>query len=287
MPIGLGTAVLGAGALSAGAGIFGSLTAAQAQENAANTASQTQLGMFNQGASAISQAQGGVQSAVQSGQQSLVPYLGLGQQFSNLLSGSIGNLTQPFQPTMAQLSQTPGYQFTLGQGEQAVTNANSAMGLANSGVQGKGLANYAEGLASTTYQQQFQNYLQQNQQIYNQLYGGTQLGAGAAQQYGALGLTGAQAGLGGAESLLGGAVNTGGQLGSNIIGAGNASAAGTLGVTNSVGNLGTNALNSYAQLSLLQRLGAPNNAAGAPNSADFGGAGVGTGGYNYLDAMAG
>ena len=286
MPIGLGTAVLGAGALSAGAGIFGSLTAAQTQQNAAALASQTQLGMFNQGAQAVGTATGNLARAVQSGQQSLAPYLGLGQQFSNLLSGSIGNLTQPFQPTMAQLSQTPGYQFTLGQGEQAVTNANSAMGLANSGVQGKGLANYAEGLASTTYQQQFQNYLQQNQQIYSQLYGGTQLGAQAAQQYGALGLTGAQAGLGGAESLLGGAVNTGGQLGSNIIGAGNASAAGTLGVANSVGNLGTNALNSYAQLSLLQRLGAPNNAAGG-NNADFGAPGVGSGGYNFLDAQAG
>jgi hypothetical protein len=138
---------------------------------------------------------------------------------------------------MSDLENTPGYQFTLGQGEKATTNANSAMGLANSGVEGKGLANYAEGLASTTFQQQFQNYLQQNQQKYNMLMGPTQLGAGAA------------------GSLLGGGINVGGQIGSNLVGQGNAQAAGVLGAAGST----SNALNQYMQWSMLQKLGMGGN----------------------------
>jgi hypothetical protein len=239
------TAIAGSAVLGAGASLFGSSQQSKAAANATNA----QVGMFNQGASQVA------------------PFSQMGAQTGAQLQSALPGLTANFNPTMSDLENTPGYQFTLGQGEKATTNANSAMGLANSGVEGKGLANYAEGLASTTFQQQFQNYLQQNSQKYNMLMGPTQLGA--------------QAGA----SLLGNSTSVGGNIGSNIIGAGNAGAAGVLGAAGST----SNALNQYMQWSMLQKLGmGGNNAnpfAGA-NMADLGGGGVGTGGYNVLDAQA-
>lgn len=137
-------------------------------------------------------------------------------------------LTAPFQPTMQQLAQTPGYQFTLQQGEQAVQNSYASQGLASSGPALKGAANYAEGLASTTYQQQFQNYLQQNAQISNILMGQAGLGESAAAN---VGYQGTAAGQGIAQSQMA---------------AGNALAAGTVGQANALSGgiqgLGTAAL---------------------------------------------
>ena len=48
-----------------------------------------------------------------------------------------------------------GYNFQLGQGQNAVASSNSAAGLLNSGSAIKGLAKYGQNLASTS----FQNYL--------------------------------------------------------------------------------------------------------------------------------
>jgi hypothetical protein len=154
-----------------------------------------------------------------------------------------------FAPTMDQLSQTPGYQFTLQQGEQAVQNSAAALGLGSSGPALKGAVNYAEGLAGTTYQQQFNNYWTnyqnqlnsywtnyqgnfadywanyQNQfnayntsinNVYNRLAGAVQQGGAAAAGQGTLGL------------------NTTGQAGQFTTSAGAAQAAGVVGSTNAL-----------------------------------------------------
>ncbi len=63
-----------------------------------------------------------------------------------------------FAPTIENLEKTPGYQFTLDQGLKAVQNSYAAQGLGTSGAAMKGAADYAEGLASTTYQNQFKNW---------------------------------------------------------------------------------------------------------------------------------
>jgi hypothetical protein len=60
-------------------------------------------------------------------------------------------------PTMAGLAQTPGYQFTLHQGLQATQNAAAARGLGVSGAALKGADTFATGLASQTYNQQLNN----------------------------------------------------------------------------------------------------------------------------------
>lgn len=144
----------------------------------------------------------------------------------NLPSGlSAGQLITPFQPTQAQLQATPGYQFTLNQGLQATQNAYAAQGLGTSGAALKGAANYAEGLASTTYQQQFQNYWTQNQNIYSMLTGMTNTGENAAAMTGNLGTSAASSA---ASALMAGA---------------SASAAGTVGSANAIAG-GVNSLGS-------------------------------------------
>lgn len=164
---------------SAGAGLVGSSmqanaigSAAQQQAAAAQTASQQQMAMFNQ-------VQGNLSPFMQGGQQALTQLQGLTG------TGVGGNpltapLTSQFQPTMAQLEQTPGYQFSLDQGLKATQNSYAAQGLGASGAAMKGAANYAQGLASTTYQNQFQNNLSQNAQIASILQNQVNTGANAA-----------------------------------------------------------------------------------------------------------
>ncbi len=189
----------GLGSLLGGAlGGLGSLFGAKIQSNAASDANKVQLAMYART------------------RQDLEAYRQLGQKGMNRLTASIGDLTRPFQPTMEQLAQTPGYQFTLNQGLEATQNAFAAQGLASSGAAMKGAEQYASGLASTTYQQQLQDYLAQNMQKYNMLMGMTQIGAGAAAGT-------AQAGQA-----------AGAQVGANMIGAGNAWASGLSGFGNAL-----------------------------------------------------
>lgn len=192
-------------------------SAAQTQANAANNASAQQLAMFEQM------------------RQSLQPFIGTGVNANSQLAALTGTnpggnpltapLTKAFQPTMAQLAATPGYQFSLQQGLEATQNSYAAQGLGASGAAQKGAANYAEGLAGTTYQQQFANYLQQNQQIYNMLGQQNSLGENAAAGAGNAGLSAAS--TAGNFSTSGAAATAGG-----TIGAANAFTAGVGGASN-------------------------------------------------------
>lgn len=225
MPVALGIsgAVSGAAALG-GAVLQGSAAkeGAKLQADAANTASANTMAMFDKT------------------QKNLAPFVSGGQNALTALqsltgTGPGGNpltapLTKPFQPTMEQLEQTPGYQFSKQQGLLATQNGFAAQGLGSSGAALKGAANYAEGLASTTYQQQFQNYLAQNQQIYSMLGGQATIGENAAAQTGTQGLAATgQAGQYGTAGAAAGAAGT--------VGAANAGA----NALTSIGNVGNNA----------------------------------------------
>ena len=213
-------------------------------------------------------ASGQQQKALQSGIQTQIteqnilaglldPYFNVGIAGSNQLlspqgiGGAAGGgaLTQPFQPTMAQLEQTPGYQFTLNQGLQGVANAYSGQGLGNGVVTGsgattpsgpgvKGALNYAEGLAASTYQQQFQNYLAQNSQIYNMMMGGTQLGEQATSAWGGV------------------AQNMSNTISGLQSGVGAAQAQGTMGVSNALSSGISQGANALANYGILNSLGA-------------------------------
>ena len=111
------------------------------------------------------------------------------------------------------LENIPGYQFTRDQGLKTVQSGYAARGLADSGGALKGSANFATGLANST----FGTYA-------NALQNSATTGANAA------------------SALAGYGTSTGQSIGQNIIGAGNAQAAGYnaagQAVANAAGNVG-------------------------------------------------
>lgn len=251
MPIFIGGAILGSAVIGAGASIFGASqqvsaeqAAIQAQQQMLQEGLQTQKGYVGQAASTL-------QPYIQSGQtaEDWYNYLtGTGNVPTGAPSGAPSAynpmnapLTAPF--TAANLATTPGYQFTLGQGLKSTQSGFAAQGLGSSGAALKGAADYSTGLASNTYNQQFQNYLTQNQQIANLLMGPASIGANAG---------GALAGIygGAGNAALGAATGTGAGIASSTAGIGNAYAGGAAGVAGAA----SGGVNSYLQYQLMQQL---------------------------------
>ena len=211
--MGLTAAVVGGTALlGTGASLYGASEAAGAQRGAARESNKLQQGFFDQTRS------------------DLAPFRGFGERSGNMLMDMLPDLTKSFNPTMSDLENTPGYKFTLDQGLKAVSNANSAKGWGGSGAGMKGIADYAAGLASQTFQQQFENYWKQNTSKANMLLNPMQVGAGAAGQQGAFN------------------TQVGSNMGGNLVGAGNATAASYMGMGNAVSQAPMNALMSYRML---------------------------------------
>lgn len=227
------SAIVGGSLIGAGATAYGASKAADAQKSAAKSAAATQMYMFNKM------------------QDNLSPYMKGGLESYNQLLGAMPELTKTFNPTMEQLEQTPGYQWALNQGLKGTQNSYAAKGLGTSGAAMKGAAEYAQGLASNTYQQQLQNYMAQNLQKYNMLMGGTQIGQSSAAGVGAAGI---QTGQGVANSLMAG---------------GNASAAGW----NALGSAGNQLGGNLMQYGLMNSMGMFNNAGANSGGTVLGGMG--------------
>lgn len=211
MPWGIAASVGGSlisGMLSSNA----SQDAANTQAGAANAATQAQLDMYNQNV------------------QRLSPWTNAGASALGTLTGMLPSLTQPF--SAAQFQQSPGYQWQLGQGLQAIQDSASATGGVNSGNTLKALMGYGQGLANQDYYNALNAYTNWQNQAYNMYSGLSNTGANAAGQTAGLGASTANA------------------IGQNMIGAGNARAAGQVGSSNAltgmIGNLGN--LGLYAQM---------------------------------------
>lgn len=226
-------AVVGGGAISGITGLVGASTSAGAQSQAAQAqraetqaAIQAEQGMFNTGlgytAPYATLGTGAEEELL--GEMGILPgETYAGQNFSGS-GGPLGSM-----PSLTDMSQLPGYQFTLAQGENATANAAAAQGLGVSGVALKGASGYAENLANTYYNNYLSNYWANQNNRYNML-------AGLSNQ-----------GLGAATSIQGNAVTAGGQVGTtgmsgqaaanNLnVGAANTSAAGLSGFGNSIGS---------------------------------------------------
>lgn len=179
----------------------------------------------------LQQAQSFLQGQEQQGLQNYSPYLNLGQGASSTLSNLIGTpgqglltpWTQTFQaPTAEQARQTPGYQFQLQQGLDAMQNSAAGRGGLLSGRTLADLNNYAQGTADssyndtfnrslTQYQQAYQAFQQNQANTYQRLMGATGIGLQGAQGAGNL-----ISGIGGdIASLMGqqGAARAGGTIG--------------------------------------------------------------------------
>lgn len=199
----------------------------------------------DQQASAARQASNNTMTMFNTEQKNLQPYMNAGSTALGTLQSELPGLTSPFQPTMAQLESTPGYQFTLQQGLQSTQNGYAAAGLGRSGAAQKGASQYAENLASTTYQQQFNNYLGQNQQIYNMLSGLVTTGANAATNTANLGMQATA------------------QSNNYLTSAAAAGAAGTIGSANAIGGGITGATNALTNYALISQLGGMYGGGGA------------------------
>lgn len=255
-------AILGSGVLSAGAQIFGANKAAQTQSQAAKYATDAQLAMFgitraglqpfiNVGSAAVGDlmgrpavkyaptvmTKGGKTINVNPGNAAALAMLKSkgfavttpGHQAVAARPGALNDLIKPISMTEADLVNTPGYKFTLGQGEKAVENAASARGLGISGAAIKGGAEFATGLADKTYQERFANALANKQMAWQALAGTAGLGETAA------------AGLGT------GAIQTGANIGSNVIGAGNAQAGADIAGANAATGFGNSLVAALLQ----------------------------------------
>ena len=149
----------------------------------------------------------------------------------------------PITPNLATISQTPGYQFNLYQGLKSTQNAASARGLGVSGAALKGAASYATGLADSTYQNQFNNLVTNQNNLFNRqnaIFGNL--------------LSEAQLGANAGAGLATNATQTGGNIGSNMIGAGNAAAAGQIGQANAISSGLTGATGNAQNLLLFNAL---------------------------------
>lgn len=269
MPIGLA-----GGAISAGGSILSGILGAKAASNAANVQSQAAQKAAANEQQAVQTSTQQQQQATQQQTANQTPFVQAGQGAVNSLSGYVapgGQLTQSYAgqngqftaPTAAQAQATPGYQFQLQQGLQALQNSAAASGGLLSTGTAKNLTNYAQGVASTNYQNTYNNalnayttnanlYNQAQNNLYNFTAGTSQLGENAASNLN----SNLQSG---ANNLANINLTGANQYGSDIIGGANATASGIVGSANALNGAITGGANALGQgVTLGQLLGAQN-----------------------------
>jgi hypothetical protein len=205
-----------------------SKSAANTQAQAAAQASDAQRAMFERQV----ELQEPFRQAGLKGQNRLMELLGLSEDkkapgFGKYATAEFG---------MDKFTADPGYAFRMSEGMKALERSAAARGGLLSGATLKGTQRYGQDLASQEYQNAFNRYQAER--------------AGTLNPYQALAGTAQTS----ANTLTNAAGNLGQQLGSNIIGAGNAQAAGQIGSINAIaGGLGQG-INFYQNQQLLNRL---------------------------------
>lgn len=242
------TAIIGGSLVTAGATAWGASKAADAQTDAANASIANQQQMYQNNKNILMPfIQGGYDA--QTSLQGLLNPNG-----DNPLSAllKLTGATNGGADMQSMLEKTPGYQFSLQQGNRAVNNALAARGLGGSaGAVAKGVANYTQGLAGNTWQ----NVVNSLQNVFNSQTGATQN----------LLNTGLSAG----NALAGVGTNTANANSSAMIGAGNAQAGMYNGIGNAIGGVG----NSLGSAMLMNQLTGGNNGlyGGTASTINYGG----------------
>jgi hypothetical protein len=213
---------------SAYMGSQASKSAANTQANAAAQASDAQRAMFERQV----ELQEPFREAGLAGQNRLLEYLGIGgdkkaRGYGKYATAEFG---------MNKFNADPGYAFRMSEGMKALERSAASRGGLMSGATLKGIQRYGQDLASTEYQNAFNRYQAERTGTLNPY----QALAGTAQTS--------------ANTLTNAAGNLGTQLGSNIIGAGNAQAAGQIGSANAIASGVGQGINFYQNQQLLNRL---------------------------------
>lgn len=125
------------------------------------------------------------------------PFIGAG---TDALTSLQGMLAKGFQP--GDLTQTPGYQFQEQQGERATSQAAGTQGSPFSGNTLQALSQFNQGLAATTYNDAFNRWQTQVQNLAGLAGMGANAAGAEAGNLGSLfgNLTGAQANIYGSQA---------------------------------------------------------------------------------------
>lgn len=209
-------------AAAAAVGAIGSVVAGGEQASGQEAAANTQQNMFN---TIVGQEQPflqggyGAETTLNQLMGTAAPTGAGGTATGTTLPG--GYLTQTFNPTQADLENYPGYQFQLSQGDLAVNSANSSGGSALSGPALKSLMSYDQGLAASNYQNYFNQFQTQQNNIFNRLSNIATMGQNAAGNLGSaganLGSGIAQAQAAAAGSIAGGISGATNNIGQSIL----------------------------------------------------------------------
>ena len=236
MPWGLAAAAVGA-AGAIGSSVISSnasKSAASQQSNAQEQAASDQMSMFN----TINGQEQPFMNAGYGATTSLQQLLGLtpGNPGGGLQNGY---LTSTFDPS--SVTSSPGYQFAQTQGLDAVANNEAPNVGALSGPALKALTQFSTGTAEQYYNDYFNQFQSQQNNIFSRLSGIAGLGQNAASN---VGTAGTSLGTGAAQATAA---------------AGGSQAAGTIGSANALGS-GLNSAGSY--LALGQILSGNNGSSG-------------------------
>jgi hypothetical protein len=257
--------------IGAAGSIFGGLFGGSASEQAAQ-----------QYEAALQKAQNYLENTQTTGMQNYQPYLDAGSTATRSLSSLLGTpgqgLLTPWTrqftaPTAAEAAQTPGYQFQLAQGEGAMQNSAAGRGSLLSGRTLADLNNFAQGTASTNYQNVFNNaltqygtayqsFLNNQNNTYQRLMGMSNQGLSAAN---------------GAGQFMSG---MSGDIASLMGQQGAAAAQGTIAQANAYGSILPGIASSMGPLSMLNGGFGGGGNTGVPGFTGFGPSGPG--GYNPI-----
>jgi len=249
-------AVIGGSAISGIGGLIGSSQAASGAQQAAATEAAAQdratQASLQEQQNAIAAEQQGYANAAQweapiydtglwglnemTGEVRGTPGMGVPGQ-----SGLLGAM-----PSLTDITQLPGYSFTLDQGLKATQNAAAAQGLGSSGAALKGASTYAENLANTYYNNYLQNYWTNQNNRYNMLYNLAGFGSGSANAMASAavgaGNTGAQASTAAGQQIASTIANTSQGIAQAQQSAANLQGAGFTGAASSIGSALSNPL---------------------------------------------
>lgn len=201
---------LGGNLLSAGLESRGISKAAQAQQDAARQSNDLLRSMYDQNRQDIAPwREAGAASLGR-----LQEMLGLS---GNAQAPGYGSLMQGF--SGADVATEPGYQFGLQQGEQSIDRSAGAQGKRYSGATLKALQRYGQDYAGTKFNEAFARDTSTKNRMFNQLSGVAGTGQTATQNIG-------QQGMG----MVG-------QVGQNLMGAGNVNGASALARGNMLADL--------------------------------------------------
>lgn len=163
-------------------------------------------------------------------------------------------------PTAAEASQTPGYQFALKTGQNAIENSAAARGGLLSTGSMKTLDMFSQGLADTTYSDTYNRALGEYQQRYNIFQGNQSNEFNRLASLSGAGQTAAttlgQFGQNAATNVTNINATAGAQIGNSLQNAGAARASGYAGIANSL-NSGISNISQYLLLQQLLNKPAP------------------------------